>query len=174
MNAKTCAFTGHRPQNLPFGFNEADKRCVELKKVMNEQIIRLIEDGGVCHFISGMAIGIDMYAAEIVLRLMNSRPDITLECAIPCESQPLKWSAEMRERYFRICERCSKKTVLQREYTQDCMQRRNKYMVDSADIILAVWDGKPSGTGSTVRYAKSRGRSVIVIDPFSLSVRRLP
>lgn len=29
---KTCAFTGHRPQNLPFGFNEEDERCVDLKK----------------------------------------------------------------------------------------------------------------------------------------------
>ena len=23
MNIKKCAFTGHRPQSLPFGFNEA-------------------------------------------------------------------------------------------------------------------------------------------------------
>lgn len=30
-NGRTCAFTGHRPQNLPFRFNESDKRCVALK-----------------------------------------------------------------------------------------------------------------------------------------------
>ena len=69
---KTCAFTGHRPQNLPFGFNEEDERCIDLKKALREQIINLIEKKGVTHFISGMAIGVDMYAAEIVLGLKAS------------------------------------------------------------------------------------------------------
>ena len=56
---KTCAFTGHRPQNLPFGFNEEDERCINLKKTLREQIINLIENEGITHFISGMAIGVD-------------------------------------------------------------------------------------------------------------------
>ena len=59
---KTCAFTGHRPQNLPFGFNEEDERCIDLKKTLREQIINLIENKGVTHFISGMAIGVDKYS----------------------------------------------------------------------------------------------------------------
>ena len=29
-DGRTCAFTGHRPQNLPFRFNESDKRCIAL------------------------------------------------------------------------------------------------------------------------------------------------
>ena len=46
-------------------------------------------------------------------------------------------------------------------------------MVDHADFILAVWNGKPSGTGRTVTYARGKGRTVIVIDPVSLAVKRL-
>lgn len=95
---KTCAFTGHRPQNLPFGFNEEDERCIDFKKTLREQIINLIENEGVTHFISGMAIGVDMYAAEIVLGLKASYPGITLESAIPCESQAAKWSEALRDR----------------------------------------------------------------------------
>ena len=63
---KSCAFTGHRPQNLPFGFREDDERCTTLKKILKEQIVSLITDESVTHFISGMAQGVDMYAAEIV------------------------------------------------------------------------------------------------------------
>ena len=63
---KTCAFTGHRPQNLPFGFNEEDERCIDLKKTLREQIINLIENEGVTHFISGMAIGVDMIIKKII------------------------------------------------------------------------------------------------------------
>ena len=63
-----------------------------------------------------------------------------------------------------------KETMLQREYTPDCMDKRNRYMVDHADYILAVWNGCPSGTGNTVRYAHKKGKSIIVINPASLEV----
>lgn len=71
VQGKTCAFTGHRPQSLPFGFDESDKRCTSLKSVMRDQIVALIENEGVTHFITGMALGVDMYAAEIVLDLKS-------------------------------------------------------------------------------------------------------
>ena len=28
---KSCAFSGHRPKKFPWGYDEADSRCVELK-----------------------------------------------------------------------------------------------------------------------------------------------
>ena len=61
--------------------------------------------------------------------------------------------------------------MLQREYTPDCMDKRNRYMVDHADDILAVWNGCPSGTGNTVRYAHKKGKSIIVINPVPLMSR---
>lgn len=145
VQGKTCAFTGHRPQSLPFGFDESDKRCTSLKSVMRDQIVALIENEGVTHFITGMALGVDMYAAEIVLDLKSKYPHITLESAIPCETQAIKWSVASRERYYNIAAKCDKETMLQREYTPDCMDKRNRYMVDHADYILAVWNGVADG-----------------------------
>ena len=170
MKEKTCAFTGHRPQKLPFGFNEADERCTALKKLLRTKIIEYIETEHVTHFISGMALGTDMYAAEIVLGLKASYPGITLESAIPCESQAAKWSEALRDRYFDIASKCDKETLIQTHYSPDCMDKRNRYMVDHADVLIAVWDGSPSGTGKTVRYAHQQGKSVTVIDPVSLDV----
>ena len=118
---KSCAFTGHRPQNLPFGFREDDERCTALKETLKKQIISLITDENVTHFISGMALGVDMYAAEIVLELKKTYPGITLESAIPCETQAAKWNAAMRERYYGIAAQCDKETLLQTHYTPDCM-----------------------------------------------------
>ena len=149
-----------------------DKRCTSLKSVMRDQIVALIENEGVTHFITGMALGVDMYAAEIVLDLKSKYPHITLESAIPCETQAIKWSVASRERYYNIAAKCDKETMLQREYTPDCMDKRNRYMVDHADYILAVWNGCPSGTGNTVRYAHKKGKSIIVINPVSLDVTR--
>ncbi len=45
------------------------------------------------------------------------------------------------------------------------MQVRNEYMVDRADLVLALWNGTPGGTGNCVRYARTRGVPVFVIDP---------
>ena len=165
---KCCAFTGHRPEKL--GYPESDGRCAALKEKLRSLIVKLIEEEGVTHFISGMAQGVDMYAAEIVLELKEQYPQITLECAIPYERQAVRWPAALRERYFSIAERCDKETMLQRQYTRDCMKKRNQYMVDCADVVLAVWNGEPSGTGQTVWYARATGKPVYMIHANSLEV----
>lgn len=170
MKNLTCAFTGHRPQNLPFGFNEADERCVFLKEQLERKITDLVINKHVTNFITGMALGVDMYAAEIVLKLKEIYPTITLECAIPCELQPAKWPEGFRNRYFEIAAKCDKETMLQTKYTSDCMQKRNKYLVDSCDILLAIWDGKKSGTGNTVSYAKEMGKEVLVLNPNDIEI----
>lgn len=167
---KTCCFTGHRPQSLPFRFDEQDRRCRKLKRVLRKEIERQIEEEGVTHFISGMAIGVDMYAAEIVLDLKRKYPQITLEAAIPCETQVVKWTEPLRERYYDIAARCDKETMISRHYTPDCMHKRNRYMVDAADTVIAVWNGSPSGTGKTVQYATDQGKTIVIINPETFAV----
>ena len=117
-----------------------------------------------------MALGTDMYAAEIVLGLKAAYPDITLTCALPCESQAEKWSEPLRDRYYAVLSKCDREVLLQTRYTPDCMEKRNRYMVDHADLLIAVWDGRPSGTGKTVRYAQQQGKSVLVVEPKTLTV----
>lgn len=159
--AKTCCFTGHRPQTL--GFGEKTKKCDYLKTSIKSEIVKLIENEGVKNFISGMALGVDTYAAKIVLELKEQYPDITLECAIPCENQAEKWHEPERDTYYDIIEHCDKETMLQTRYTPYCMQKRNEYMVDHSDFVIAVWNGQPSGTGNMVDYARRNNKSVILI-----------
>ena len=45
------------------------------------------------------------------------------------------------------------------------MQKRNRYMVDNSDIVIAVWDGTPGGTENTVRYAEKLGRKILSFEP---------
>ena len=161
----TVCFTGHRLQKLPFGFNEEDPKCIKMKRMLCRKVEDLIVNHGATHFISGMALGVDMIAAEIVLELKKKYQDITLECAIPCETQANKWTEKYRDRYFSIIEMSDKETLLQTHYTADCMHKRNRYMVDKSDYIIAVWNGSPSGTGKTVLYAKENNKEIIQIKP---------
>lgn len=70
-DGRTCAFTGHRPQNLPFRFDESDKRCIALKNQLRKLIVQLIEQHNVTHFISGMAIGVDMYSMGMITGMLS-------------------------------------------------------------------------------------------------------
>ncbi|MEG0825497.1 MAG: hypothetical protein RSG86_07105 [Oscillospiraceae bacterium] len=63
--------------------------------------------------------------------------------------------------------------MLQRAYIKGCMQNRNRYMVDSSQFVLAVWAGRPGGTGSTVRYAQQQGRQIVCINPETLQASTL-
>ena len=45
------------------------------------------------------------------------------------------------------------------------MQKRNQYMVNSSDIVIAVWSGSKGGTGNCVNYAKMQKKEIIVINP---------
>lgn len=167
---KTCCFTGHRPQKLGYGENSI--QCDELKNRLEELIIELIEKEGVTHFISGVALGVDTYAANIVLKLKSNYPMITLECAIPCETQAVKWNERDRDIYYDLISKSDKETLLQQKYTSDCMQKRNEYMVDNSDYVIAVWNGKPSGTGNTVKYARKNNKMVLLLNPQTLEIEK--
>ena len=161
MERKTsCAFTGHRENKLPWRGNENDARCVELKKRIFDTVLSLYE-GGIRHFICGMATGCDTYFCEAVLALREQHEDVTLEAAIPCEEQSSKWNAAQKERYDRLSLEWDYLTVIQHSYTPECYIRRNHYMVDNAAVLVAAYDGKPGGTQSTILYAIRQGVEII-------------
>ena len=157
------SFTGYRPEKLPFR-DEDDPRCIDLKKRLSEQIEKLIKDGA-DEFFSGMARGVDMWAAEAVLALKANYPNIRLTAVIPCPEQAEKWNAADQALYQDILAKCDKKLTTSPRYTSGCMQARNRALVDMCDILIAVFDGQSGGTANTVNYAKSKGRSTIVIEP---------
>ena len=156
----SCSFTGHRPEKLPWGTNERDERCLALKAQLRDAVEAAYAEG-YRHFICGMARGCDMYFCETVLALRDRVQDVTVEAAIPCLSQPDGWRAEEQARYRDLLARCDYETVVQEQYSSGCMQRRNRYMVDHAGMLIAVHDGLPGGTRATIQYAMSRGLDIV-------------
>ena len=66
---KTCCFTGHRSAKLPWGANENDPRCLRLKSDLADAV-EAVYEGGVRHFICGMAEGCDIFFGEAVAALL--------------------------------------------------------------------------------------------------------
>lgn len=161
---ESCCFTGHRPAKLPWRYNEEDGRCLALKRRIADAV-EAAYDQGYRHFLCGMAQGCDLYFCECVLALRERRPDVTVEAAIPCPTQADGWPAALRERYDRLVAACDFETLVSARYSSSCMQRRDRYMVDHAMLLIAAFDGTAGGTRYTVEYALRRG-----IEIFDVSI----
>lgn len=103
MKDKTCCFTGHRPEKL--------KRNETQVKEALERAIEAAVSRGFTHFISGMARGVDLWAAQLVLELKKQNPDVKLLCAVPYENFEKRWSPAWRQCYHdgwqrRITKKC--------------------------------------------------------------------
>lgn len=150
-----CCFTGHRPENLSV---PEDK----IKAALETAIKTTIGDGYQT-FISGMARGVDLWAAEIVLRLRDKGLPIRLICASPYEGFENRWRAEWREMYRRVLGSADLVKFICSGYSQSCFQIRNEWMVDHSARVIAVYNGASSGTRNTLDYAKSQGVSIVQI-----------
>lgn len=110
---KVCCYTGHRPKKFPFQYNERHPDCIKLKSFIKAETEKTIQRGYDL-FVSGMAIGVDIWAAEAVLELKETYPHIRLEAAIPlenelighCPSCQLRWDVAYWQRY---CSNCGQK-----------------------------------------------------------------
>lgn len=173
---KVCAFIGISPDELPFGTDESDARCIRLKQKVRREMLRLVEQENVTHFISGMGQGFDMYAAEIVLDLRYSHPRLKLECALSCDTQADDWTKNPKKRYDNIVRRADIVTYEQHVCTEGCVERRDESMVESADFVIAVSGGASTGPGRAAEYAQKRGVPVTLleVDPVAIIGRRRP
>ena len=156
----SCCFTGHRPEKLPWGTDEADPRCRKLKQRMWDAVEAAYQEG-YRHFLCGMARGCDLYFCETVLALRELHRDITVEAAIPCPTQADAWPETEKRRYQRLVESCDLETMVSSRYSSACMTRRDRYMVDHASLLIAAFDGSPGGTRYTVQYAMGRGLDIV-------------
>lgn len=159
--------TGHRPQKLG-GYNDATNRSYQIKGMLRKCFLQSKPS---C-VVSGMALGVDQWAAEVALEL-----GIKVLALIPCAGQDSKWPPASQTKYAELLERIvqaggSVEYVSTQSYhpALNQMQNRNQRIVDHSTEMLAIWDRTWGGTGGCVRLAKIAGRPVTIIHPTTLEV----
>lgn len=61
--------------------------------------------------------------------------------------------------------------VLSSEYCAGCMKRRNRFLVENASMLIAVYDGRRTGgTFQTVGMAARRGLRTVILNPTAKKV----
>ena len=163
---KTCCVTGHRPNGFPWNYyNKMLKQNTLYINSLKNTVLTLIKSGYI-NFICGGAIGVDLDFAKTIVQLRNTLyPFISLEIAVPCPEQDYKWSDDDKSIYRLLLSAANRITTVSDKYTSTCMQKRNEYMVNNSDIVLAVYNGKnKGGTYNTLNYAKKNNKKFIIIN----------
>ncbi len=161
---KSVCFTGHRPNKLFFKYDENSAEFFEFKQKLYNKIVNAINNG-YRKFYSGMAMGVDIIAFEILLKLKNTYPDIYLVGVMPNKNQCYYWSNDWILRHANIRQNCDSLIVINHsDNIKGGYHRRNRYLVDNSNLVIAVFNGDhKSGTGYTVRYAQKQDKAIDLI-----------
>ena len=110
------AFTGYRPEKMPFVESKKDEAYLKFRKRQLQVIERLIERG-CTHFISGVAMGFDTWVAEDILVLQKNNSSLELECAIPFPGQADRWSTSDQKRRYKILTHATSSVIVCEHYS---------------------------------------------------------
>ena len=143
MEGKTCCVSGHR--DIP-----ADETA-PVKEALRQEIEKAVNDGFTA-FLSGFADGVAQYFAEIILELQDENPNLKLIAVLPYQKR--MDSLYQKEHTNALLDACAEVIVIQEEYRPNVYAKRNRYMVEHSDRVIAVYDGREKGgTVKTIRFA---------------------
>ena len=151
------SFAGHRPDKLG-GYKVPNPTYVRVCQQIEKTLLEIKPE----KVISGMALGIDQWAAFIAHKL-----GIPFLAAIPFINQESKWPEASQRAYKNLLSKASEKVIVSEgAYAPIKMQIRNEWMVNNSDLLIAVYNGdKTGGTANCVNYAKQCQKPIIIINP---------
>jgi len=145
------AGTGHRPGKVGGYGEDAFMRLVGVAEGW------LRSNPNVSEVISGMALGWDQALAQAAINV-----GVPFAAYVAFVGQEGKWPASSQAKFHALCKRASRVVVCASGgYAVSKMQTHSERMVEDSNMVLALWDGTPSGTKNCVDYARSVGREIV-------------
>lgn len=170
-----CAVIGQPPMRFPWGFDEEDTQCRQMKLELAQCIMEL-RQCGVMEFQVACDPGVGLYAAEIVNALRENSLAVRLACVIPHEEQATKWTPQLRERYFNMLSASAELDCIDFHDQPNAQLLAYRRIVKQSDMLLAVYDlelASDSAEDKAMAYALALGRPVMLIHPETLKIKRL-
>lgn len=148
MMKKTCCIIGQSGLTEP-----------QLGTVMDKLLdtVKYLAAQNYTYFITGGSNETELFAALMIIMMKYTNKDLRMELALPCNAM-FEFGSNALKGTGIMCDNLSKS---QERYDDSCVEKRNQYMLEKSDIILAIWDGKISGkTFDLIKLAKSKEKEV--------------
>lgn len=169
MKICSCAVIGQHPTRFKFKYNEYMTSCKRIKKRMHDVFVSLYQRGVRCFFIGG-AMGVDMWAGEILLNMQRQTEYQELQVIMVCPfpGHDVRWDPKSQARQRKLCEGCTKVLMGTEHPGSEGYKKRTEYMMKRADYVVAVYDNDPkhySGVETAMGIAEKRNLSIVLIHP---------
>jgi hypothetical protein len=115
--------------------------------------------------ITSLAIGADQLFAAVL-----AEQKIAYVVIVPCKRYEETFDRAGLAKYRHFLRLATEKRTLHfEEPSERAYFEAGRQIVDQANLIIAVWDGKPAkglgGTGDIVRYAQGESRMIVHVNP---------
>lgn len=159
--AISAAFSGHRLHKI-IKSAQTPKLIVGIRNEIYVTVDKLYQ-AGYRNFITGMALGFDLWAGSAVMEMKNSPdfPGMTLTCAIPFPDQHGRYDIDSTKLYYDILDAADFHTILSPNYHPMCFHIRNDWMLNHSTALICYYNGIKGGTAYTVDNARKSGHTVI-------------
>lgn len=160
MKICSCAVIGQHPTRFKFKYNEYMTSCKRIKKRMHDVFVSLYQRGVRCFFIGG-ALGVDMWAGEILLNMQRQTEYQELQVIMVCPfpGHDVRWDPKSQARQRKLCEGCTKVLMGTEHPGSEGYKKRTEYMMKRADYVVAVYDNDPkhySGVETAMGIAEKK------------------
>jgi len=172
---KVLAVTGYKPFELGI-FDKNHLGIGYIKKAIEKQLILLLEDGLEWVIISGQ-LGVEIWAAEVVLEMQERYPELKLAVITPFLDQQEKWNETNKELYeFILSQANYTNSITNKKYESPAQFKlKNKFFINKSDALLLVFDDEKDGSPKYIfEEAKNEGErtsyQIIVINSYDLQM----
>lgn len=149
--------TGHRK----FGYFGNKK----VESFVHSAILKILNELKPEALISGFALGTDQIAVKAALE-----SKIGVIAAVPFIGQESIWNEESKREYKNLLDQASKVEVVSPGgYAGWKMHKRNQWIVDNCDQLIAVLDPnvRAGGTFLCAEYAANKDKKIHYINPYA-------
>ena len=130
------------------------------------QLTNLAINRRITTFLTGMAVGTDLMAAQIW-----TERQLTWKAILPCSDQSNLWTYKQQIFYRQLLTKATEVKVLYPQYSQGVMQARDAWLVKNSQHCLAVWDERETGgTFLTIKMARKAKLPLIIFNPKTLEI----
>lgn len=176
---KSCAVAGPKPTRFKFGYKEDNSLCRKIKKAMLRQFRRLYSKKGVRRFYIGGALGVNIWAGELLLKLKDEPgyEDIELIVVLPFPGHDAKWDIRSRKRLDHLIRNSTEHFTIGVGECRESYISLNRYMVDRVEYLVVVSERKTEVEGNSFHmtvYAREKGLEIIYIHPDTAKVSDTP
>lgn len=167
--------TGYKAQELGI-FSDTHPGIPIIKKAIQNQLIPLLENGLEWVILSGQ-LGVETWAAEVVMDLQLEYPELKYAIMTPFLDQEKNWNEAKQEKYEMILMQADFVTSLTKRPYEAPWQfvEKNKFFLKNSDGILIVYDEENEGSPKYIKklaehYANKYEYEIFIINAYDLQV----